>query len=328
MDLRTATATFVVPHYSDNQKPYNNYLDKAIASLINQTDDNWKVVIVDDNSTRKGIVNYLDKIKSRAPDKIHYITKNSNDGPGIARNVGIKWAYKNNSPIVLFLDADDIAHPKRLEVVRKIMVEDNKVSVVYSTFEVIDENDEKVPYEKLTGSIQEILDGHVNPIEGYNAWIQIGIHKGYTNLTSTTNVRTKLAYKYPFPAERVSEDSYTWLLYSAGGDKFIYSGEIKTNYRIIQNSLGSATRSVQGRSQFYKNKCRVDCLGFFTALEIAIKKGRIKREQRDELSVRFYLKLAETMRRENCLKLANKQMEKAKTLDAFHFNKYSNHKSE
>ncbi|MFS4447858.1 glycosyltransferase family 2 protein [Maribacter sp. 2307UL18-2] len=322
MDLIRGTATFVIPHFADNQKPLNDYLDKAITSLINQTDDNWRAIIVDDMSSKKGIIDYLDKIKSKAPDRIHYIIRNSNDGPGIARNVGIEWAYRNNSPIVLFLDADDISHHKRLEVVRKIMGKDDLVSVVYSTFEVIDENDDKVPFEKLTGSIQEILEGHENPIEGYDAWIEIGTRKGYINLTSATSVRTELAFNCPFPPERVSEDSYTWLLYSVKGEKFIYSDEIKTLYRIVQTSSGSATRSVHGRLEFYKNKCRVDCSGFLKALEIALNKGKINREKRNELAIRFYIKLAETMKRENCPELAIEQIEKARVLDTLLFNKY------
>jgi hypothetical protein len=202
---------------------------------------------------------------------------------------------------------------RRLEVARKIFVSDPDASVVYSTFKVIDENSKVVPTEKLTQSIVEILEGHMgHPPQGINAWIDIGTEKGYTNLTSATVVKTELAHKYPFPPEKVSEDSNAWMRYSAGGGKFVYSGEMPTLYRIPQNTAGSSSRSREGgKHGFYVQKARVDTDGFTRAVEIAITNGKIKVEQRDELLVKFYLKLGETLFRESELDLAQDQVKLA-----------------
>ncbi|HEY4761245.1 MAG TPA: glycosyltransferase family 2 protein [Thermoguttaceae bacterium] len=311
-------ATFVMPHWRDENVVTKRYLDETLENIFGQTDSNWQLVIIEDLSPCKEAVDYLDEVKAKHPDKkIHIIKKQTNNGPGYCRNLGIKWAYEHGSPIVLFNDSDDISDKRRLEAARKIFVKDPQTSVVYSTFKVIDENSNIVPMKNLTQSIVEILEGHQgNPPQGINAWIEIGTEKGYTNLTSATVVDTELAYKYPFPPEKVSEDSNAWMRYSAGGGKFVYCGEIPTLYRIPQHTAGSSSRSREGGKQgFYVTKARVDTDGFTRAVEIAITNGKIKVEQRDELLIKFYLKLGETMFRENELDIAQAQVEYAKLID-------------
>ena len=129
-------------------------------------------------------------------------------------------------------------------------------------------------------------------------------------------VKTELAYKYPFPSEKVSEDSNAWMRYSAGGGKFVYTGEIPTLYRIPQHTEGSSSRSREGgKHGFYIAKARVDTDGFTRACEIALTNGKIKVEQRDNFLIRFYLKLGETLYRENEHDLAQEQVEKAILID-------------
>jgi hypothetical protein len=313
MDFKNGKATFVIPHWRDENDVTKKYLDETMETIFNQTDSNWHVVIIDDLSPCKEAVDYLEEIKAKASEKITIIKSPTNNGPGYCRNLGIRWAYENNSPMVAFIDADDLSDLKRIEVARKIFVENPEASVVYSTFKVIDENSKEVEWDKLSGSIQEIIEGHQgNPPQGPNAWIEIGTEKGYTNLTSATVVKTDLAYKYPFPAEKVSEDSHAWMRYSSGGNSFVYNGEIPTLYRIPQDTAGSASRTREGgRRAFYETKIRVDHDGFSRAIEIAITNGKIKVEQRDELMIKFCLKLGETMRREDAIDLALGEVKKA-----------------
>jgi len=316
-NYKNGVATFVMPHWRPENVVTKKYLDETLETIFNQTDPNWQLVIIDDLSPCKEAIAYLDKVKAKHPKKIHIIKKKTNNGPGHCRNMGIKWAYENKSPIVLFNDADDLSDLRRLEVARKIFVKDAKASVVYTTFKVIDENSNIVPDEKLSPSIIEITDGHKGkPPQGINAWIDIGTEKGYTNLTSATVVDTEIAYKYPFPPEKVSEDSNAWMRYSAGGEKFVYTGKIPTLYRIPQNTAGSASRSREGgKHGFYVAKARVDTDGFTRAVEIAITNGKIKVEQRDELLIKFYLKLAETMYREKEMDIAAELVNLAKFID-------------
>lgn len=112
---------------------------------------------------------------------------------------------------------------------------------MYSTFKVIDEYGIKAEKDQILPSILEIIQQHSdNPPQGKSVWRKIAIETGYVNWTSVTSVRTELAYMYPFTNERVSEDFYTWLIYSASEWEFEYTGEIIVKYRIPRNT-GSRT---------------------------------------------------------------------------------------
>ncbi|RCX12545.1 glycosyl transferase family 2 [Anaerobacterium chartisolvens] len=313
-DFLNGTATFVMAHWRKNDVASRLHLEQAIQGILAQTDENWQIVIVDDLSPDIEAREYLTEIKELRPDKIHVILKETNDGPGICRNAGIEWAYLRASPIILFNDADDISHPERLKAVRRIFVEDSEACVVYSTFKVIDEDNNPVEERLLTQSILEILEGHRNnPVQGSNAWMRIGTEKGYTNLTSSTAVKTETAYKYPFPPQRVSEDQHAWLRYSAGGGKFIYCESIPSMYRIPQGTPTVSRARIEG---YYSQKAAVDTEGFLEAMRIHNKASAMGRAQKEDLLIKFYVKLAETLGRENENRLAAEQLSKACKLSA------------
>ncbi|HEX9153666.1 MAG TPA: glycosyltransferase, partial [Candidatus Saccharimonadales bacterium] len=226
------TGVFVMPVFLDKGEQSVTWLNGAINSILAQTSPDWRLVIVEDASPLPSIESVLKDVASR-DNRIHIIRSKTNQGPGTARNIGISWAYENNFPIVLFLDYDDIAHPDRLRVVQEIMANDPAIGVVYSTFQVIDENDRELSWDELSAPIQEILEcNRSNPPQGETAWISIGTVTGYANLTSSTAARTEIARKHPFFACGVSEDAHAWLRYAAEGKKFVYEGSIPTLYRI------------------------------------------------------------------------------------------------
>ena len=313
--MMDGTATFVMPHWREENTLSRIHLEEAIASVKCQTDSNWHLVIVDDCSPCEEAVSYLEQIKYDLQDKVTILKLERNSGSGMARNRGIEWAYQNDSPIVLFLDADDVSHPRRLETVRAYFVQDPKVNVVYSTFEVIDEYGKKTPDEKIAPAIREILDGHKeNVVEGEKAWIQIATEKNYTNLTSSTAVRTDIAYKTPFPDVRVSEDAHTWLRYGAHKGIFVYDETIPSLYRIPSGSK-SASASRERLENFCDRKVKVDTDGFLKAMEIALKNGTTRPDEKDELLIRFYIKLAESMKYAGADNLKIELENKAKLLN-------------
>jgi len=311
-------AVFVTPHWSAAKGREREWLDETLDSIQRQTDSNWRMLIADGNSPASEAKAYLRELERQLGGKLEVIFMPHSDGPGHARNVAIQRAHAAGYPFIVFLDADDLAHPRRAEVARRCFSEDPEAGVVYSTFEVIDELSDHVPREKLSQSIVEILESHEQePPQGKEAWIRIGTETGYTNLTSATSVRTEIALAYPFPGEKVSEDYHTWLRYSASGAKFVYTVETPTRYRIPQNTAGSASRSREGgRHGFYATKCRVDALGFEAAVELALGRAAIQEQDADLLRIKFYLKEAETMGREQELDLARECLKRARAIDA------------
>lgn len=80
------------------------YIGQTIRSVLNQTYDNWEMIIVDDSSTddsRKLVKKYSDKDK-----RIKLIELESNfGGPARPRNIGIKHS---EGEYIAFLDSDDL----------------------------------------------------------------------------------------------------------------------------------------------------------------------------------------------------------------------------
>lgn len=86
------------------------YIDKAVESILQQTYTNWELIIIDDGSTDTSlqiIEQYVHKDK-----RIKLIINNINKGVSVSRNIALKAC---SGEYVAFLDADDIARPKRLE---------------------------------------------------------------------------------------------------------------------------------------------------------------------------------------------------------------------
>ena len=224
------TAIFIMPLKLNGSEMELTHLRKAVDSIKNQTDTNWKLVIIEDYSNVQIVYDTLKNLQNEMGDKLHIIYSDRNYGTGSARNKGVAYAYEMGAPFILYNDADDISDPRRLELVRKAF-EDESVNVVYTSFDIIDEYDNLVPDDKIALTIKEITDGHkVDIVEGENAWINIAIKKKYTNLTSCTAVRTALAYEEKFPEASVSEDCHTWFRYGAHKGKFLFLREKKWSF--------------------------------------------------------------------------------------------------
>ncbi len=105
----------------------------SIESVVLQTYHNWELIIIDDCSV-DNTVNII-KDYSNKDDRIKLIQLNTNNGPAIARNKGIK---KSQGRYISFLDSDDIWMPKKLDIQIKFM-KMNKLALTYSSYNVINE---------------------------------------------------------------------------------------------------------------------------------------------------------------------------------------------
>ncbi|SFK54244.1 glycosyltransferase [Proteiniphilum acetatigenes] len=91
-------------------------VDELLASLCEQTDKRFEVVIVEDGSTRKSdtvVTKYRDKLD------LTYFEK-PNSGPGLTRNVGAAQAKYD---YLIFFDSDCIIPPRYIETVSQSLRE-------------------------------------------------------------------------------------------------------------------------------------------------------------------------------------------------------------
>jgi glycosyltransferase involved in cell wall biosynthesis len=314
------SSAFIIPHYPDGYEQEQGreklLIADTIDGLFSQTDEDWCAIIVVDTLPQEKTRDYLVHLKQQYYPKIDVIFLEQNVSAGVSRNLGVLKALERGHSIILFNDSDDISHPRRLEVVKKIFLDNPQVDVVYSTFEVIDENNRLTPAEKISSPILEILESHIqNPLEGNDIWIKMGTETGITNITSSTAVRIKFAYQCPFPNEKASEDFHSWIRMSASGANFKYTSLIPTKYRIPSFMKYQASRTRVGPSNFNRIKVRVDSDGFSKATEIALARKIIKPEEIPMLRSKFYKRLAKSMKREAENKLANEILDKARELE-------------
>ena len=102
-DLSQSLISIIMPAYN-----VENFISQSIESVINQTYQNWELIIIDDGSTdkTKDICNKYNNSDTR----IKYYFQN-NSRQSAARNKGIKLA---NGEIIAFLDADDLWLPEKI----------------------------------------------------------------------------------------------------------------------------------------------------------------------------------------------------------------------
>ena len=299
----TRDAVFVTPCYADHRRA-GDFLAEMVRSVKAQTDTHWRLVIVDDRSPDPSTRERLEAIEAGDPERIHCIYMPEHVGQGVCRNVGVNWAQRIGSALVLFSDADDVSHPDRLRRLRAEFDGDPDAGLVYSAFEVIDENGQRVERHLLGEPIRQILDAQAaNAPHGYDAWKRIGTETGYANLTSSTAVRTSVAIKFPFFC-MTAEDANAWYRMSGGGVKFAYIEAPLAKYRIPTDIKGSQDRQRVGES-YYFGKMIAEIAGFFAAADMAIARDEISSQEARQLERDFFLRLSSTLRAEGAHSLAD-----------------------
>ena len=89
--------SIIIPFYNTKKE----YFNRCIMSVMEQTYDNYEVIIINDGSEPE-YKNMLDKIEKK-DNRIRVIHK-KNEGSAIARNVGL---LESKCDYIMFLDADD-----------------------------------------------------------------------------------------------------------------------------------------------------------------------------------------------------------------------------
>jgi len=135
----------LMPVYNGDQ-----FLDKSIKSVLNQTFNNFEYIIINDGSTDDS----LKIIESNEDSRIKIINFSKNRGITAALNNGLNAA---KGDYIARQDQDDISHPDRF-MLQIGYLENNDVDLVDTNFTFIDENDRYLQdYEKRYFRPEETL---------------------------------------------------------------------------------------------------------------------------------------------------------------------------
>ena len=121
------TISIITPAYNAERT-----INDTIQSVLNQTFDDWELIIVDDCSTDntpnivKDYMSYDKRVK-------YFTTECASGGPSVPRNLGI---IKSKGDYIAFLDSDDLWLPNKLQEQLSFLVGHN-YKFVYSNYEKI-----------------------------------------------------------------------------------------------------------------------------------------------------------------------------------------------
>ena len=219
------------------------FIEDAIRSVMQQTYQNWELLVVDDASTDSSM-SIVDRLASE-DSRIKHVSNDTPTGyPATPRNLAVNMA---KGRYIAFLDSDDMWLPDKLERQLPLFDKYAKVAVVFSNYEKVNEYGERaarVVVAPRRVSYRRLLLGNV-----------IG------NVTGIYD--TKRVGKVYFPQVR-HEDYAMWLSILKRGYLAYNLGEVTALYRVSFNSVSS--RKLHLLSWQWKIYRNVEKLNFFTSV--------------------------------------------------------------
>lgn len=221
--------SIVVPLYN-----VEKYIERCLKSIMEQTFDNYEVIIVNDGS-KDNSINIAEKFQKRYPDKIRIITQ-KNAGLSAARNKGIQEAV---GEYICFIDSDDFIKDDMIEKLYQQAVDKNADMVICGvnkyiestkeTYEDVREYDETRIFDSEHCIREFLLD---KTVEGY------ACNKLFKrSLFLDNNIQ--------YPVGKMFEDVETTIKLIIASDRIAFSDNY--GYYYVQRE-GSITKDVKKRT--------------------------------------------------------------------------------
>lgn len=140
--MKEQMISVIVPAYNSEM-----FIGKCIDSVLEQTYSNWELIAVDDGSRDNtfGILKKYAEVDSRIR-----VIHQENQGPGIARNIGIAEAKGN---YVVFIDSDDY-----IEKDYFLLLSNHNEDVVFINVRNVDKDGHVLKEEYMSKNMQLTKD--------------------------------------------------------------------------------------------------------------------------------------------------------------------------
>lgn len=133
------TVSVIIPTYNRA-----HLVSRAIESVLNQTYQDFEIIVVDDGS----MDDTEEIVRSFKNERIRYIRHDKNKGEAAARNTGIKAA---EGEYIAFQDSDDEWIPEKLEKQTKVFEgASSRLGIVYTSMYQIDKEGRKQDFKTPT----------------------------------------------------------------------------------------------------------------------------------------------------------------------------------
>ena len=224
--------SIIMPVYNSS-----NYLIETIDSILNQTYDNFELIIVDDGSTdgSKDILN--EKYSNNKKIKIFY---QKNLGAPTARNTGFK---KSKGELIMFFDSDDCMDKKYLEEALKNYDNEDLIIANFRRFSSKNSKlSEEIYKENKDLNFEENLY-LISPFPGNKIYKREIIEKNnicFDNLKMAQDLNFYIKYLQYTKNVRIIEDIYIYYR--------IHEKSISTTYNMnlldVEKSITLATKNI------------------------------------------------------------------------------------
>ncbi|HHW36017.1 MAG TPA: glycosyltransferase [Bacillales bacterium] len=242
------------------------YIDKAIESLLEQSYRNIEIIVVDDGSTdsTRKVLSKFDK------DIIYFYKKNG--GEASARNYGLS---KATGEYIAFLDADDYYDPIKIEKQINVMIQNPEVDIVYNDVTVIDTNNQEINILKSEGTFNN----------KYDFFSQMLYRQIIPATASMMIKRNCIDQGIRYPEQYTNSVDYWFTLQLAERYQFYYLEESLYSYRRHEKNLTN-----QHEKQMKCEKQMIKDLGLIK-IKDAINKSTFSYDERCILLSKIYQKI-------------------------------------
>ena len=152
----------IIPSYN-----HEKFIRGTIESVLNQTFQDFEIVITDDGSTD----NSVEIIKSIGDDRIRLFQFKTNRGACSAVNYCVK---NSRGKYIAMLSSDDMFKPEKLEKQFNYLEKNKNKIAVFSYPSFIDEHGKVIPKKKI-GDWNKVF---YQPNRNSNEWLNFFIHNG------------------------------------------------------------------------------------------------------------------------------------------------------
>jgi glycosyltransferase involved in cell wall biosynthesis len=123
---------------------------KAVLSILEQTYQDFTLIIVIDGPIKHQFTDYINKIKS---SKIEILSYSQNRGLAAVLNDAIRYCKSKDYDYIVRMDADDLSHKERLDKQIKYLNSNPDVSVLGTQAYIIDNDDNIIGKKNASPSI-------------------------------------------------------------------------------------------------------------------------------------------------------------------------------
>ena len=212
MERNEPSVDIILPNYNSEK-----FIQETLDSILQQTYKNWRLIIVDDNSSD----NSPTKISSFKRDNINFIRLGKKKGAAFCRNLGIRIS---NSKYVSFIDSDDYWSKEKLKKQISFMEEFNHNFTYTDYIPFLYKKDKKIFKKKIIAPSSFSYEEFINDTS-------IG--------TSSVIVKRSIIGTKKFTKTKILEDYFFKCQLLKKNSIAIKFGECSMFYRISADSLQS-----------------------------------------------------------------------------------------